>query len=74
MSCPMPRDLTVRRWLTAVDVLADHLDTRSLLVIEVKASLGSLEAPTGDSMSRNDLRLDSVWLGSDGARRRSPGC
>ena len=48
----MPRDLTVRRWLTAVDVLADHLDTRSLLVIEVKASLGSLE----DTNRRLDVK------------------
>ncbi|MDQ3553254.1 MAG: hypothetical protein M3395_02440 [Chloroflexota bacterium] len=50
------RILAARRWVTAaevsfseygergsVDVLAGHPDTRSLLVIEVKASLGSLE-------------------------------
>ncbi len=59
------RILASRRWLTAaevsfaeygergsVDVLAGHLDTRSLLVIEAKASLGSLE----DTNRRLDIK------------------
>ena len=57
-----------RRWVTAaevsfsehgergsIDVLAGHPDTRSLLVIEVKASLGSLEDESALDV-RNALR------------------